>query len=418
MIFDRVPRTCLHCLNLTIMRAASSTELHFGLATLSYFLIVCYLRNVSSHDPTSIFFQPDTAFTPDYSEVRRTQAEIYVNSMPASPGRVSINPRLCVGIASVQRPDLYLDTAIGSLLEGLTDNERDDIHLITLIANADPHDHFSYHEPWLHNLADQVLTYKDLPDEQKAMIFRLERQDREHRVKPLLDYTYLLETCAATGAAYVLMLEDDVVAAGDWYHWTKITLQSLEEHQDFDRSVYLRLFYTSHLLGWNSEDWFSYLTQSVVAACVLAAVLCSLRRCHRAFSKILTGQMIGIILLVHLPACISLYFAAGRLTVAPLRNGLRPMDHFGCCSQALVFPRERIADLISFYREERTGFVDVLTELFAEKHNLRRWAHVPSVFQHIGVRSSKGDDYRGSRWNRTIAANIWNFGFEMFGKEK
>jgi hypothetical protein len=103
------------------------------------------------------------------------------------------------------------------------------------------------------------------------------------------------------------------------------------------------------LLGWNSEDWFSYLTQSVVAACVLAAVLCSLRRCHRAFSKILTVRTRGIILLVHLPACIFLYFAAGRLTVAPLRNGLHSMDHFGCCSQALVFPRERIADLNSLF---------------------------------------------------------------------
>jgi hypothetical protein len=92
------------------------------------------------------------------------------------------------------------------------------------------------------------------------------------------------------------------------------------------------------------------------------------------------------------------------------------MDRFGCCSQALVFPRRVIPDLITFYRDEGIGFVDVLTEVFADKHDLRRWAFVPSAFQHIGMRSSKGDDYRGSRWNRSVAANIWNFDFEMFGE--
>jgi hypothetical protein len=77
-------------------------------------------------------------------------------------------------------------------------------------------------------------------------------------VKPLLDYFHLLEACAPTGAEYVLMLEEDVVAAANWFLQTNMTLQSLEEHRDLRKSVYLHIFYTSHLLGWNSEDWLSY----------------------------------------------------------------------------------------------------------------------------------------------------------------
>jgi hypothetical protein len=423
VISENLSQSCQLLVNpivVGMVQVALSTKLHVGLAALSYSLIVLFLKNISSRDPTSIFFQSGKAFTPDYSEIRRMQAEIYINnaSSSVSSDRPTTDPRLCVGVTSVQRLDLHLDVAIGSLLQGLTGEERNAIHLMVLIANTDPGDHDSYHTPWLHDLADQVLTYKDIPDDRKARLMRLEREDPEHRVKPLLDYTHLLEACAVTGAAHVLMLEDDVVAAGTWFRRTNTMLQQLEQHQDFDKSVYVRLFYTSHLLGWNSEDWFSYLLHSVIVLSVSFAILSLLQRCHRAISMVLTAHVTRVIVLVHVPACILFYYAAGRLTVAPLRSGLRPMDRFGCCSQALVFPRRVIPDLITFYRDEGIGFVDVLTEVFADKHDLRRWALVPSAFQHIGMRSSKGDDYRGSRWNRSVAANIWNFDFEMFGEGK
>jgi hypothetical protein len=69
-----------------------------------------------------------------------------------------------------------------------------------LIANTDLDDHDSYHNLWLHDLADEAA-YKDIPDDQKARFIKLEREDPEHRVKSLLDYTQSLEACAATGAA-------------------------------------------------------------------------------------------------------------------------------------------------------------------------------------------------------------------------
>ena len=372
--------------------------------------------SLSYRDPTSIFFRPTKAFAPGYSRTRQVQARTYVqNASPsAQSARSATDHRLCVGIVSVQRPELYLDIAIGSLLEGLAEDERNDIYLIAFIANTDPHDHISYQSPWLHDLVDRVLTYDDIPSERKAELAKLEREDIEHRVKPLLDYIHLLQTCAATGAEHVLMLEDDVIAAANWFHQTNTTLQSLEQHRDFDRTLYLCLFYTSHLLGWNSEHWLIYAITSSAAALTSFALLWLLYRCHGFTSKVLTPNMIRIIVLVHVPAFILLYFAAGRLTVAPLRRGLRPMDEFGCCSQALVFPSRAIPDLVNFYQGEGIGFVDVLTESFAESLGLRRWALVPSVFQHIGGKSSKGDDYESSRWNRSVAANIWNFDFELF----
>jgi hypothetical protein len=148
-----------------------------------------------------------------------------------------------------------------------------------------------------------------------------------------------MEACAATGAEYVLMLEEDVVAAANWFFQTNITLQSLEEHRDLRKSVYLRIFYTSHLLGWNSEDWLSYVLWSVVAALLSSTLLVLLQRRHKAISTVLTAHAIRVIVFAHMPTCIHLYHSAGRLTVTTLRSGLHPMDQFGCCSQALVYPK-------------------------------------------------------------------------------
>jgi hypothetical protein len=53
------------------------------------------------------------------------------------------------------------DIAIGSLLQELTDDERHNIHSMTLITNTNPRDHISYHDPWLHDLVDQVMTYEE-----------------------------------------------------------------------------------------------------------------------------------------------------------------------------------------------------------------------------------------------------------------
>ena len=56
---------------------------------------------------------------------------------------------------------------IGSLLEGLSDAERAQIHLIAFIAHTDPTVHPIYHEPRLIAVSNTVLTY-DIPQEDIA----------------------------------------------------------------------------------------------------------------------------------------------------------------------------------------------------------------------------------------------------------
>lgn len=97
----------------------------------------------------------------------------------------------------------------------------------------------------------------------------------------------------------------------------------------------------------------------------------------------------------------------------PLPPGVNEMPRFGCCSQSLVFPSSRAADLIDWYGSKKVGFVDVLTEELADRDGELRWALTPSVMQHVGGKSSKGDDFgKDSKYHMSVAEKLWNFAFE------
>jgi hypothetical protein len=74
--------------------------------------------------------------------------------------------------------------------------------------------------------------------------------------------------------------------------------------------------------------------------------------------------------------------------------------------------------MISWYEEKKVGFVDMLTEEYANRFGGGRWAVTPSVIQHVGGKSSKGDDLgSNAKYDRTVAEKIWNFRFERFDAE-
>lgn len=69
-------------------------------------------------------------------------------------------PQICLGFATIARKGArYFKSAVGSVLEGLSEEERADIHLILSIAHTDPSQHPAYYESWFHKVADQVLVY-------------------------------------------------------------------------------------------------------------------------------------------------------------------------------------------------------------------------------------------------------------------
>lgn len=192
-----------------------------------YVLLVLAVRLVSRRDPTSIFFDPDLGFEPQYSSIRREQADTFIEGgytlygSPVKWDSTQKDQSLCVGIATVARDDVrYFRSTVGAVLEGLHPMERQRIHLILFIAHTDPWVHPAYSESWTHDLADQILLYNGSSEEMSHLKW-LETDRALMREKALFDYTYLLKACSAVGVPYIAMLEDDVIAMDGWFQRTR-----------------------------------------------------------------------------------------------------------------------------------------------------------------------------------------------------
>ncbi|KAF2014664.1 integral membrane protein-like protein [Aaosphaeria arxii CBS 175.79] len=379
----------------------------------------------SSRDPTSLFFNPRVGYAPRYSAVRKAEAGDFISDAPKYADLVQAKDgeterKLCVGIPSIARKDVqYLQTAVGSLIEGLTPQERAEIFLIVFIPHSDPTVHPSYAEQWLPDLTDEVLVY-NVTSEQTDHIKQLESEGGEYREKGLYDYTYLLQECISKRTPHIAMLEDDTVAMDGWYHRTMAAIDEAEalsaERRALADFLYLRLFYTEEFLGYNSEDWATYLFYSTLAFGFPLAVLLYLRHSSAPAKRILTNRTLATISAATI-ACIALFFLLGRCTMLPLPAGVNEMPAYGCCSQGLVFPRNKAMTLAKYLTKRRLGFVDVIIEEYANQNDELRWAITPSVLQHVGRKSSKLDDYGpASKWGMSVAEKIWSFGFERFDR--
>lgn len=393
---------------------------------LFFVLAILGLRNVCARDPGSVFFQPTTAYQRRYSLVRQEEAERYIDrastseSVKPSNHKASQEKELCVGIPSVGREGTrYLRTTVGSLLDGLSTEERSNIHLVVLIAHSDPFKNPEYHEPWLANAVDQVLLYEPSQLEHVAAM----EKDVGGREKMLFDYTYTLKTCLNAGTPYIAMLEDDVLASEGWFWRTTLAFRQIEEmierSADLTDYLYMRLFYTEEFLGWNSEAWPRYLSWSLVLAMCTTGTIFAIRAFSTTFKKLLSIPMLSAVVAAVLPITILLFFAAGKTTVLPLSRGINEMNQYGCCSQGLVFPRSKTADIVDLFETRRIGYVDMLIEEYADAQGEFRWALTPPVLQHIGRKSSKGDDFgEASKNDMPVAAKLWNFQCELNNPEE
>ena len=410
------------------------------LFVLLYLATFLTLLPSARRDPSSLFFSEKTGYAQRYSLARSAQAAAFVNATNASPPSPRIpagKPRLCLGVPTVARPShQYIHLTIGSLLEGLTADERDALHLVLLIAHTDPAAHPIHAEPWPERLPDALLTYAHLPASERAQLAAWEAT-ADYRPKALFDYGLLLETCTrTTPAPFAAVLEGDVLAARGWLARTLAAAHAVEDQDTTPDEVahapkdddtptadwlYLRLFYTETYLGWNREEWRAQLGSVLLAAGALLAAFLALRLClpppSRAVpfvrtirTSFLSAKPLLIALGILFPACALLYFALGRTTVQPPAPGLHRMDEYGCCAQGMVFAARMVPFVRARLREPGgPGYTDMLLEQVAAKWKLGRWVLRPSVLQHIGAESSKGDEVADRR-----ARMIWSFAFELW----
>ncbi|KAH7374147.1 hypothetical protein BKA64DRAFT_688773 [Cadophora sp. MPI-SDFR-AT-0126] len=381
------------------------------LFSIFYLGLFQYLRHSNYRDPTSYFFDPSRAYERLYSADRIQQADEFIESagLMSPPATLQQPPTMCLGIITVKRrKEQYVERTVGSLLEGLDESERNSIYLNLLIGHTEPNEHPISSKKWVETLPNKDLRYEeaDIPLIQKW------EEGGWYRNKSIFDYTYLLRDCYATGAQYVVMVEDDTLAVRGWYARALAALKSVEaamkKRPDGSKWLYLRIFYVEDLFGWNSEFWLQYLFWSFTIWALVTGSLMYTRIRTRKMQLLLSNASMVIISGVCVPALIGLCFLAGRNSLWPLKPGIQEMNKFGCCSQGYIFPREIIPSFLEQTNLETDWLVDMMVEDIADSNGYIRWAIVPSLLQHIGTLSSKGWGFDNT------AKNLWNFQYELY----
>ncbi|KAK4661469.1 uncharacterized protein QC763_701950 [Podospora pseudopauciseta] len=389
-------------------------------------LLISYLN--SYDDPSSIFYSETASYTPRHSKLLSHQADLYLANPPPRPPPPSDendNKFLCIGIPSINRTtQSFLKHTIGTLLLPLSPAQRSSVHLVVLLADRPAAKHSAYGEGWLEKVVDEVLIYDDPPPSEggvyKKVPFELVdgRERGKTRVENMrLDHSLLVETCMNHGSEYFALVEDDVVASGDWLTRLNKGLGFLEGRKGEEEWLYLRLFHSELLMGWNSEEWRMYLGWScTVYAIVLVSFLVLRSKRWLCFGRLgrqnadvfryATAMVFGL----WLPALIALWFLSGRVSTSRINpfawtsHGVREMMNYGCCAQGLVFPRRQLPGVFKLMRYPPYRFPgDMILEGYAGDHGLRKWALDPSVLQHVGFTESSAGPRR---------AEVWNFSFE------
>ncbi|KAH9436508.1 hypothetical protein MCOR27_010146 [Pyricularia oryzae] len=407
-----------------------------------FFFGVNFLPKYTYNDPTSAFFNPIHAYGRKYSNVRLAESKEFIKSynatgapdfrreFPVTPANPP--PFLCATATTVVRPSgaIYFPETIGSLLSGLSQKERDQIYLMPLFGHTNQSEHPVFGQPWVGRVTDRILSYADseMDSKDRAHVTELEAEYKKtgipDREKMMFDYSYAIKACAATKAPYILYFEDDVAFADGWFHRTKRALFEAEQKTKNDKRgfFYLRLFYISKK-EWPEQFKLSYFRTSAV---LLVIFLLIWRFSRPTFAQSLRqksankGGLIAATVLTTYVVYTWLYFSAGVELAHGPERGVFPMN--SCCAQATIFPNRMVEPLTDWYRERRIGFVDELAEKVAnEKPDVfgPRFYVKPALVQHVGSKSSKGDNWGSDKPGQMAEAErVWNFGFEAWSQKR
>lgn len=138
-------------------------------------------------DPHSTFFDSSAAYDMKYTSVRQAEAKMLIDSTAIQSNlshKTSTNPVMCAAVISVKRKEIqYLNETVGSLLVGLTDEERSALNVQVLFADLDPSVHPDYNSEWL-NLLDYWSGY-NISEEQMEVLREYKDKDKV-RAKAIL----------------------------------------------------------------------------------------------------------------------------------------------------------------------------------------------------------------------------------------
>lgn len=419
-----------HSLRTLITRPAIRA---FLLSAVVYLATFTYCSYAFWRDPHSAFFKSDHVYDLKYSALRQADGLELVNAANGSEEATNIvkageSPALCAVFMTVKRGKKeYLTESLGSMLHGLTLEERENLYLSVLFLDTEPSAHPYWDQAWVRRLADSATGYNNLTEDQFREIRDAEKA-RNFYVKGVLfvsfpftteknqllthsfsDYVYALQQCMSTSAPFISIFEDDIVFAEGWMTRTLLALATLK-FENPGSWLYLRLFYTeTSATMWNDTDfWYANMWLTIFLAVLLGFfLLLQVRRYWPPSRLYLDNSTVAILSFVTIPVFVILIFMVGKFNLFPPAHGPFLMNENGCCTQAMVFPRQEVPGLIDYFHQRHDGQSDSLIEEYCERNKKDRFALVPYVVQHVGLISSRDNTF-------VNAQSTWAFWFENF----
>ncbi|KAH8599120.1 hypothetical protein B0O99DRAFT_649795 [Bisporella sp. PMI_857] len=397
--------------SLALHSAFSPAGRAFFISLACWLLAFTYCRFKFWRDPHSAFFKSDHVYDYHYTSYRRSQGLSYLSntSTALAAPKASSTPEICAAFVTVKREgEQYFDAALGSMLEGLTEDERKKLYVAILFADPSPEVHPSWGKEWL-RAVDWSGGYEVGEDVRGYLRGLMER--KEYKEKGVFDYLYTLELCHRTGAPYILMLEDDIIIADSWFIKTLHALRHISSTPALSNYLYLRLFYTETVMRWRQTDFVYRRMDFVLLSSALTTFLLlhSIRRCKPGLRMSLDTPTLLVLSLATVPSFIILLFMIGKYSLFPhLTQGVFIMNRYGCCSQALLFPRNRVPPMVQWFRDWKgvNGWpywnTDVMIDYYADQIKVDRLALGPQVLQHVGLKSSRDNSEINGRSTRAF----------------
>ncbi|KAF2098818.1 hypothetical protein NA57DRAFT_76056 [Rhizodiscina lignyota] len=401
-----------------LQRCVASHSLRLLLAVCFLFLLAIWYGKAHFYrDPLSAFYDPSRAFERGYSFQREKEAQdwkieavrrLHQSDAESFPKKGD-DARICAVFITFKREENseYIDLAVSSALANLKLAERENIDIRIYFANTKPEVHPAWHS-WLDDVVDESFTASEHVS--GPLWERLERleMDKDYVGKGRLDYTVALDRCWSNSSApYIAIIEGDVLLAEGWLARTISGLLHIAktEHVDW---LDLRLFGADVSIGWASKELLGnnvfWISLGVGLPVLMFLIL--LRRRSQTLNPHLSTPSLFIICFIAIPGFIILFFQAGKGSTLPVISGVHRQDTFGCCTQAQVFNRQQIPDLVEHMRNEEFNLPhDLAINQFRRDRGLARFALYPIIAQHFGFHSIINP-------NRSEEMPIWSIGFE------
>jgi hypothetical protein len=142
----------------------SSAGITLACTTILWLSIFAACKHLLWRDPHTAFFSEDGVYDLDYSSYRQAEAHEFIAQADAKAHNQTDTPRpatpsVCAAITTFNRHGRqYLNGTVGSMLAGLTDEEREELEVRVLFAHVESSVHPDWNARWLDTL-DHWGTY-------------------------------------------------------------------------------------------------------------------------------------------------------------------------------------------------------------------------------------------------------------------